>query len=49
MSGAALESAFSIDVIVSIDGACATSSHLGMLDEPALASCLIDYVGSLSI
>jgi hypothetical protein len=47
MLGSALESAFpAITAIVSIDGTCAMGTHGGLLDEMALANCLIDFVAS---
>ncbi len=45
--GAALDSAFpAISTIVSIDGTCAVGSHNELLEEAALAACLLAFVGS---
>ncbi|MFV8756300.1 alpha/beta hydrolase [Nannocystaceae bacterium ST9] len=44
---AALDSAFpGIIAIVAIDGTCAAGNHNGLLDEAALADCLIAFVDS---
>lgn len=45
--GTGLESAFpGISVIVSIDGTCAVAGHNELLDEAALAACLVNFVTS---
>ena len=45
--GAAMSTAFpGLSVIASYDGACGNSTHDNVLGEPALASCIINFIAS---
>jgi acetyl esterase/lipase len=44
---AAMSAAFpGLDVVSSIDGSCGQGSHDGVLDDPALASCIVNFVAA---